>query len=195
MILSFAGGVGGARLARGLYAVLGERLTVVVNTGDDFEHLGLRISPDLDTVMYTLAGLNNNETGWGLAGESWRFMDMMRRLEGPTWFQLGDQDLAVHVERTHWLAQGETLSSVTARLCARLGVHCAIVPMSDQNVRTRVASDRGVLAFQEYFVAQRHSVAVQAVRFDGASEARPSTAAIEVLTSTSTLLKIGRAHV
>src|SRR3990172_7474704 len=116
MLMALAGGVGGAKLAAGLERVLGDGLTVVVNTGDDFEHLGLAISPDLDTVMYTLAGLNNRQTGWGLAGETWSFMAMTGKLGGETWFALGDRDLAVHVERTRRLAAGEPLSSITAGL-------------------------------------------------------------------------------
>src|SRR4051812_25242546 len=122
MILALAGGVGGAKLAAGLQRVLGESLTVVVNTGDDFEHLGFSISPDLDTVMYTLAGLNNTQTGWGLAGETWSFMAMLAKLGGETWFNLGDHDLAIHAERTRRARAGESLSSITASLCQRLGV-------------------------------------------------------------------------
>jgi LPPG:FO 2-phospho-L-lactate transferase len=116
-ILALAGGVGGAKLASGLQQVLGERLTVAVNTGDDFEHLGLCISPDLDTVMYTLAGINNTETGWGLAGETWSFMAMTAKLGGETWFNLGDRDLATHVARTRRLRAGESLSAITTSLC------------------------------------------------------------------------------
>ena len=121
-MLALAGGVGGAKLAAGLAHLLGERLTVLVNTGDDFEHLGLHISPDLDTVMYTLAGIANPETGWGIAGESWTFMEQLERLGGPTWFRLGDRDLATHAVRTERLARGETLTAVTADLCRALGV-------------------------------------------------------------------------
>ncbi|OFZ97494.1 MAG: 2-phospho-L-lactate transferase [Betaproteobacteria bacterium RIFCSPLOWO2_02_FULL_62_17] len=176
MILTLAGGVGGAKLAQGLYQVLGDDLTVVVNTGDDFEHMGLCISPDLDTVMYTLAGLNNRETGWGLAGETWNFMAMTGRLGGETWFRLGDQDLAVHLERTRRLAAGETLSSVTASLCARLGLTCAVMPMSNARVRTMVGTDRGELAFQDYFVRLRCEPRLRELRFDGADAATMSPA-------------------
>src|SRR6202008_453693 len=119
-VLALAGGVGGAKLASGLAQILGERLTVLVNTGDDFEHLGLHISPDLDTVMYTLAGIANPETGWGIAGESWAFLDQLGRLGGDTWFRLGDRDLAVHVLRSAALARGERLTAITAALCRRL---------------------------------------------------------------------------
>ena len=172
MILALAGGVGGAKLAAGLQQILGETLTVAVNTGDDFRHLGLAISPDLDTVMYTLAGINNRQTGWGLAGETWSFMDMMARLGGETWFRLGDHDLATHVERSRRLAAGESLSAVTAALCARLGVTARVVPMSDDPVRTMVQTDSGELAFQDYFVRLHCEPAVRALRFDGASTAR-----------------------
>ena len=171
MILALAGGVGGAKLAAGLARLLGADLTVVVNTGDDFEYLGLRISPDLDTVMYTLAGLNNTQTGWGLAGETWSFMDMMERLGGETWFRLGDHDLAIHVERTRRLANGEALSSVTAALCERLGVKARIVPMSDDPVRTIVHTDEGELAFQHYFVRRHCEPILKSLRFEGAEHA------------------------
>jgi LPPG:FO 2-phospho-L-lactate transferase len=171
VILTLAGGVGGAKLAQGLYRNLAEKLTVVINTGDDFEHCGLSISPDLDTVMYTLAELNNRETGWGLAGETWNFMAMTERLGGETWFRLGDKDLATHVERTRRLAQGESLSSITALLCTRLGLRCAVLPMSNDSVRTMVDTDGGELAFQEYFVRRHCEPRIQALRFAGVGEA------------------------
>ncbi len=176
MLLALAGGVGGAKLAAGLDRVLGEGLTVVVNTGDDFEHLGLRISPDLDTVMYTVAGLNNPVTGWGLAGETWEFMAMLERLGGESWFRLGDRDLAVHVERTRRLNAGESLSSVTAALCNRLGIRCRIVPMSDDPLRTVVLTDGGELSFQDYFVRLKCEPRVRGLRFDGAQLAAVSAA-------------------
>jgi LPPG:FO 2-phospho-L-lactate transferase len=175
-VLALAGGVGGAKLAAGLARVAPEALTVVVNTGDDFEHLGLRISPDLDTVMYTLAGLNNPETGWGLAGESWSFMTALARLGGETWFRLGDKDLATHVERTRRLAAGETLSEITADFCRRLGIGPRLAPMSDSPVRTLVETARGVLGFQEYFVREGSAPRAVAVRFAGAERAAPSPA-------------------
>jgi LPPG:FO 2-phospho-L-lactate transferase len=172
VILALAGGVGGAKLAAGLQGMLGPDLTVVVNTGDDFEHLGLSISPDLDTVMYTLAGLNNTQTGWGLAGETWSFMGMMEKLGGETWFRLGDRDLAVHVERTRRLAAGEPLSAVTAALCARLGVRARVAPMSDDPVHTVVLTGEGELAFQDYFVRLKCEPVLKGLRFDGAASAR-----------------------
>ncbi len=174
MILALAGGVGGARMAAGLNRVLGKDLTVVVNTGDDFEHLGLSISPDLDTVMYSLAGINNPLTGWGIAGETWEFMGMLERLGGETWFRLGDRDLAVHLERTRRLAAGESLSAVTAALCARLGIRGSVAPMSDQPVRTMVKSDLGELPFQDYFVRLQCEPVLRGLRFDGAPRARIS---------------------
>ena len=152
MILALAGGVGGARLAAGLQSVLGRSLTVAVNVGDDFSHWGLRICPDLDTVMYTLAGLNNPETGWGLLGESWACLDAMAALGGETWFRLGDRDLATHLTRTERLARGESLTHVTRDLCRQLGVESRVVPVSDDPVRTVAETDDGDLAFQEYFV-------------------------------------------
>ena len=177
MIVALAGGVGGARLAVGLAAVLPpERLVIAVNTGDDFEHLGFTICPDLDTVMYTLAGLNNRELGWGRADETWSFMETLGALGGDTWFRLGDRDLALHSLRTAALARGESLSQVTAALARRLGVAHAIVPMSDQPVRTLVDTDEGELAFQDYFVRRRCEPAVRAFRFAGAKGAEPSPA-------------------
>ena len=143
-VTALAGGVGGAKLAAGLQAVLprGE-LTVIVNTGDDFDHLGMRICPDLDTVMYTLAGINNPETGWGLAGETWEFLGALERLGGDAWFRLGDRDLAVHVERTRRLADGQPLSRITAGFCAALGIAAQVLPMSDSPVRTLVHTAAG----------------------------------------------------
>jgi len=173
VIVALAGGVGGGRMAAGLGAVLPPRaLTVVVNTGDDFEHLGLHVSPDLDSVMYALAGVSNREAGWGRAGETWHFMEALRELGGETWFRLGDRDLAVHVERTRLLARGTPLSAATRALAARLGVRHAIVPMSETPVRTRVRTGRGVLAFQDYFVRQRCRPRVRGFAFQGGRTAR-----------------------
>ena len=156
MILALAGGVGGAKLAKGLADILAPgELTIAVNTGDDFVHLGLHVSPDLDTVMYTLAGINNPTQGWGIAGETWNFMQALEAIGGETWFNLGDRDLATNVERTHRLAAGETLSAVTERLCTRLNVQHRVVPMSDEPVRTLVHTQAGVLPFQDYFVRLR----------------------------------------
>jgi len=182
MIVALAGGVGGAKLAAGLARVLApEELVIAVNTGDDFEHLGLHVSPDLDTVMYTLAGMANPDTGWGLSGETWSFMEALARLGGPTWFRLGDRDLATNVERTRRLRAGETLSEVTRDLCARLGVRHAVVPMSDDPVRTLVHTDRGALEFQHYFVRDRCEPRVERLEYRGGEAARPSAALRDAL--------------
>lgn len=172
MILALAGGVGGAKLAKGLADFLApEELTVVVNTGDDFVHLGLNISPDLDTVMYTLAGINDAARGWGIAGETWSFMQALQALSDETWFQLGDRDLATHVERTRRLRAGERLSAVTAELCGRLGIRHRVVPMSEEPVRTLVHTTEGILSFQEYFVHRRAEPPVTKLAFEGAEQA------------------------
>lgn len=182
MIVALAGGVGGGRMAAGLAAVLPPGgLTVVVNTADDFEHLGLRISPDLDSVMYALAGVDNRETGWGRAGETWHFMEALRELGGETWFRLGDRDLAAHVERTRLIARGVLLSAVTRALAERLGVRHAIVPMSETPVRTLVRSARGTLDFQEYFVKLHCRPRVRGFRFEGSRTARVPRALESVL--------------
>ena len=184
MIVALAGGVGGARLALGLSLALPPgALTVIVNTADDFEHMGLEISPDLDTVMYTLAGLDNPETGWGQREETWSFMAATARLGGETWFRLGDRDLATHIERTRRRRAGETLSEVTSAMSRALGIASAIVPMSDERVRTFVETDQGVLAFQEYFVRRRCEPRVRGLRFDGAASARPAAGVIEALSN------------
>ncbi|MBS0523836.1 MAG: 2-phospho-L-lactate transferase [Proteobacteria bacterium] len=177
-ILALAGGVGGAKLALGLAHLLPPaELTVAVNTADDFEHLGLSICPDLDTVMYTLAGVANPETGWGRRNETWTVMEALGQIGGETWFRLGDKDLAAHIERTRRLRAGESLSTVMRDLAARLGAKPAIVPMSDDPVRTMVmTTDRGELAFQDWFVRLRCAPAVRSVRFAGAEKAQPHRA-------------------
>ena len=186
MILALAGGVGGAKLAKGLADILApDELIVVVNTGDDFEHLGLHVSPDLDTVMYTLAGINDPAQGWGIAGETWHFMQGLASLGGEKWFRLGDRDLATHVERTHRLHAGESLAAVTERLCAQLGVRHRIVPMSDEPVRTLVHTTEGTLAFQEYFVRRRAEPAVVTLDFAGVDRARMSEGFRQSLESAS----------
>ena len=181
--VALSGGVGGAKLALGLCDVMEDpaRLTVVANTGDDFEHLGLKVCPDLDTLTYTLAGLANEETGWGRAGESGVFMEALGALGGETWFFLGDKDLAMHVERTRRLRAGESLSAITADLCARLGVPASIVPMSDDPVPTVVETPEGPLAFQHYFVRERCRPTVLGFRYEGAGQARPCAAFSEAL--------------
>jgi LPPG:FO 2-phospho-L-lactate transferase len=181
-VVALAGGVGGAKLAHGLALVVPpESLTVVVNTGDDFEHLGLPISPDVDTVMYTLAGLANPATGWGLKDETWSFLDALRRLGGETWFSLGDRDLATHIERRRRLESGQTLTDVTRALCGALGVGPAVLPMSDDRLRTVVQTDEGDLGFQEYFVHRQCRPRVSGFIFEGQARARPTTAVTQAL--------------
>ena len=172
MIVALAGGVGGAKLADGLAYRLGHDLSIIVNTGDDFEHLGLHISPDLDTVMYTLAGIANSETGWGVADESWSFLKQVVHLGGPGWFRLGDRDLATHVLRTERLRRGERLTSITDDFCRQLGIAAQILPMSDEPIRTIVETAEGPLPFQEYFVARRCAVPVWGFRFEGSAQAQ-----------------------
>ncbi len=183
-VVAVSGGIGGAKLALGLYRVLpADSLMVACNSGDDFEHLGLSISPDLDTVLYTLAGVADPETGWGRADETWTFMQALESLGGETWFRLGDADLAIHVERTRRLVDGESLSDVSDDLCKRLGVRARVVPMSDQPVRTMVHTDDGILAFQRYFVQNRCEPGVTGFTFHGAGDAHPSLALWEALIS------------
>ena len=183
-VVAFSGGIGGAKLALGLYRTLPpDRLMVVCNTGDDFEHLGLSISPDLDTVMYTLAGVANPETGWGRANETWTFMQALEQLGGETWFRIGDGDLATHVERTRRLAAGESLSAISDDFRRRLAVHAQVVPMCDEPVRTMVETVDGVLPFQRYFVERRCAPRVAGFEFRGASDARPPPALRKALGS------------
>jgi LPPG:FO 2-phospho-L-lactate transferase len=183
-IVALAGGVGGAKLADGLAQILPpEDLTVIVNTGDDFEHLGLTICPDIDTVCYTLAGLANPETGWGRAGETWNTIANVEKLGGPAWFRLGDQDIATHLERTRRLKEGQSLSQVTRDFCKAWGIQPTVLPMSDSPVRTMVDSDEGELAFQEYFVHRQCQPRVRGFRFDGVEVAEPAPGAKEALKS------------
>ena len=155
-VLALSGGIGGAKLALGLYRVLSPgALIVVANTGDDFEHLGLAISPDCDTLLYTLGGLDDPERGWGRRDETWTFMKALERLGGETWFNLGDGDLATHVERTRRLAAGESLSHITDNFRHRLGIEARLLPMTDDRVRTKLRTEQGWLDFQDYFVRQR----------------------------------------
>lgn len=182
MIAALAGGVGGARLANGLATILPPgALTVVVNVGDDFEHMGLYICPDIDTVTYTLAGLNDRERGWGVKGETWNFMDAVRKLGGPDWFALGDRDLAKHVLRSERLRQGERLSLITADIASASGIVQFVVPASDDPVRSIVDTDEGQLGFQDYFVRRRCEPAFRSIRFEGAEAARPAPALLAAL--------------
>lgn len=200
-VVALAGGVGGAKFADGLAQILCPRidangresigedsrgfadgfLTVVVNVGDDFDHLGLRICPDLDTVTYTLAGLANVETGWGLAGETWNAIEMLARYGGETWFRLGDHDLAMHLFRTNELKRGKRLTEIVAEACAALGVKATVLPVTDSSVPTIVETDQGTLAFQEYFVHRRCVPMVEHIRFDGIESARPTDEVIAAI--------------
>lgn len=172
-VLALTGGVGGAKLALGLANVLApDECAFVVNTGDDFEHLGFHIAPDMDTLTYTLAGLANPAVGWGRSDESWAFMAALERLDGETWFRLGDRDLALHVVRRTLLAGGDSLTAATAKIAARLGVRHAILPMSNDPVRTVVQTATGPLAFQHYFVRDRCEPVAQGFEFAGAATAK-----------------------
>jgi LPPG:FO 2-phospho-L-lactate transferase len=172
-IAALAGGVGGAKLAHGLYMALPpDSLSVVVNTADDFTHWGLKISPDLDTVMYTLAGIANESTGWGVADETWSALAMAGRFRADTWFRIGDQDLMTHVLRTAALAAGRSLSHITAELAEALGIRARLLPMTDATVATTVQTPDGWLAFQDYFVRRRHADQVLDVRIEGTEDAR-----------------------
>ena len=173
-VLALSGGVGGAKLARGLARVLPPMsLTVICNNGDDFEHLGLRICPDLDSVVYALADLADRERGWGRAGESWEFMGALGALGAPTWFALGDRDLALHVWRNERLRRGETLTDITLDLTRRLGVPQRILPMCDTPAPTRLRTDQGELDFQDYFVRQRAQPRVTALHFPNSAGSTP----------------------
>ncbi len=175
-VLALCGGVGGAKLALGLTRILSpEQLTIVVNTGDDFEHFGLTICPDLDTVSYTLSGLSNTEAGWGRKDESWRCLETLQQLGAETWFRLGDRDLAIHLARRALLDQGESLSGATSTICMRLGIEHPVIPMSDSAIRTIVDTDEGELSFQHYFVREQCRPSVRGFRFEGAAAASPST--------------------
>ncbi len=170
-VVLLAGGVGGAKLAHGLQAHLGDRLTVIVNTGDDLERHGLLVCPDHDTVMYTLAGIDNRELGWGLAGETFTASDMLARYGEETWFQLGDRDLATHIVRGRRLGEGARLTEVATHLQASLGVRARILPMTDAAIRTEVRTDDGWLDFQTYFVRLHQAPEVHEVRFQGIADA------------------------
>ncbi|MBI5962859.1 MAG: 2-phospho-L-lactate transferase [Chloroflexi bacterium] len=188
-IVALAGGVGGAKLAHGLAQILPpEDLTVIVNTGDDFEHLGMYICPDLDTVCYTLAGLANPETGWGRVNETWNTIANIEKLGGPAWFRLGDQDIATHLERTRRMKEGQSLSQTTKDFCGAWGIKQTVLPMSDSPVRTIVDTDEGELAFQEYFVHRHCEPRVKGFRFDGVQVAESAIGAREAIDSAQAIV-------
>ena len=176
-VLAVTGGVGGAKLALGLAQILdSSELEFLVNTGDDFEHLGLHISPDVDTLLYTLGGLNNQDTGWGRAKETWNCLESIKQLDGETWFQLGDKDLAIHLIRTQLLQESMTLTDVIDHLRKCFGINHRIYPMCDSPVRTVVQTADGELPFQRYFVQQRCEPVVRGIRFEAALTAKPVSA-------------------
>jgi len=190
-VTALAGGVGAARMLAGLSSVIGQgSITAVVNTGDDTVLHGLHVSPDIDTVTYTLAGVSNSVTGWGLAGETWGVMEALASFDPSlTWFRLGDRDLATHLYRTGRLAEGISLSQVTGEVCRRFGVGAALLPMSDDRVETRVTLENGQeVGFQEYFVGLAHSVPVKAVRFAGAEDASPAPGVLKAIEGTGLLV-------
>jgi LPPG:FO 2-phospho-L-lactate transferase len=182
VIIALSGGIGGAKLALGLSRVLPpEELLIIANTGDDFEHYGLTICPDTDTLLYTLAGLDNPQLGWGRADESWAFMETLAALGGQDWFRLGDRDLALHVMRSHRLRAGDSLSAITDDFGRHFGIGPRILPMSDDPVRTQISTDQGWLDFQEWFVRLRAEPLARAVKFAGVEQARPQPALLEAL--------------
>ncbi|MCS6871997.1 MAG: 2-phospho-L-lactate transferase [Anaerolineae bacterium] len=189
-VVALAGGVGGAKLVEGLAKCLPDgALTVIGNTGDDFRHYGLHVSPDLDTVMYTLAGIAHPVNGWGIADDTRHMLSMLARYGEETWFGLGDHDLATNILRTHWLAQGMPLSAVTARLCQRLGVTTCLLPMTDDLLATVVYTvEYGRLAFQEYFVRHRWQPTVQRLVYEGAEAAQPAAGVLEALETAEAII-------
>ncbi len=189
MIVVFTGGTGGTKLVQGLQQLVApEDLTVIVNTGDDMEWWGLHISPDVDSVLYGMAGLLSRDRGWGVDKDSFRCLDRMKQLGQPGWFSLGDLDLATHLTRTALLRSRKTLSKATAELAQRLGNRSCVLPMSDQRVSTTLDTSKGTLTFQEYFVRERHQVEVQAVRFEGAEQARPAPGVLQSIQSAEAII-------
>lgn len=188
-VCALAGGVGGAKLSVGLQDALGTGdLSVVVNTADDFDPWGLRVCPDLDTVMYTLAGIANSEAGWGLADESFALLDMLSGYGEDTWFKLGDRDLATHVLRTQKLRAGETLTGITVELSRALGISSQILPMCDEKVSTMLKTPAGLLEFQEYFVRRRQGDEVLGVDLLGIEDARPTGAVLEAISGADVIV-------
>ncbi len=182
MITVLTGGTGGAKFVDGLRKLLPARkLTLIVNTGDDLKWWGLHVSPDLDSIMYVLAGILSKDRGWGVDGDSFECLEAMRRLGAPAWFRVGDRDLATHLTRTQLLASSRTLTQATAEIAAALGVQSHILPMSDARVETRVTTPAGELSFQEYFVRERYQPEVHGVRFGGAEQASPAPGVLEAI--------------
>jgi LPPG:FO 2-phospho-L-lactate transferase len=187
-VVCLSGGVGGAKLARGLYDVLGRDLTVVGNVGDDLEVLGLHVSPDLDSLLYALAGLNDEERGWGRSGETWRALESARDWGADAWFQLGDLDLGLHLTRTEALARGEPLSVVTRGLARAAGLTTTLLPATDDRVRTHIVTSAGTFSFQDWFVARRHADEVDGLRYEGADEATAAPGVLEAIAEADALV-------
>jgi LPPG:FO 2-phospho-L-lactate transferase len=188
-VVCLSGGVGGAKLARGLQDVLApDELTVIGNVGDDVEVLGLHVSPDLDSVLYALAGLNDEERGWGRAGETWEALDSVAAWGGESWFRLGDRDLGLHLVRTQALRAGEPLSAATARLTAAAGLETRLLPATDDRLRTHVVTPAGTFPFQEWFVARGHRDDVDDVRYEGATTARPAEGVLEAVSAAALIV-------
>jgi LPPG:FO 2-phospho-L-lactate transferase len=180
--VALCGGVGGAKLAHGLYSVLAPgSLSVIVNTADDFQHLGLQISPDLDTVLYTLGGRSDMERGWGRRDETWNFMAALEEIGNELWFQIGDRDMAMHVARTHWLQWGKPLSAFASHVCRRFNIAANIIPMTDDTVATWISTGDGLMPFQHYFVKERCEPQIRGIHFEGAAQAKPSLCALAAL--------------
>ena len=187
-VVCLSGGVGGAKLARGLYDILGADLTIVGNVADDLEVLGLHVSPDLDSLLYALAGLNDEERGWGRSGETWRALESARDWGADAWFQLGDLDLGLHLTRTEALARDEPLSVVTRGLARAAGLTATLLPATDDRVRTHVVTPAGTFSFQDWFVARRHADEVDGLRYDGADEARSAPGVLEAIAEADALV-------
>lgn len=184
-VVALCGGIGGAKLAHGLYQALPtSALSVIVNTADDFQHLSLQISPDLDTVLYTLGGRADRERGWGRTDETWEFMAALNEIGGEQWFQIGDRDIAMHVFRTHWLQWGKPLSAFAQQVAQKFGITAHIIPMTDDTVSTWISTPDGLMPFQHYFVKEGSAPAIKGIHFEGAAQAKPPLAAIAALADT-----------
>jgi LPPG:FO 2-phospho-L-lactate transferase len=189
MIVALTGGTGGAKFVDGLRRVIPpEELTIIVNTGDDHEWWGLYVSPDVDSITYVLADILSNERGWGVRGDTFHCLQAMKDLDEPTWFSVGDRDLATHLLRTKLLAHGQTLSEVTKMIGEKLGVHSRILPMSDMRVETRIDTPAGELSFEEYFVQRWYQDPVNSVRFDGAAESKPAPGVLDAIACAQAVL-------